>query len=47
MRALLALDEFLKSKRLSPKITVAHLDHGLRARRAKRRGVGGNLAHHL
>src|SRR2546423_6295626 len=45
---LLALDELLKSKRLSPKITVAHLNHGLRGKASKEDAEWvGNLALHL
>src|SRR5258708_8742881 len=42
---LLALDELLKSKRLSPRITVAHLNHGLRGKASKEDAEWvGNLA---
>jgi tRNA(Ile)-lysidine synthase len=45
---LLALDELLKSKRLSPKITVAHLNHGLRGKASKEDAEWvGNLARQL
>src|ERR1700704_616018 len=45
---LLALDELLKAKRLSPRLTVAHLNHGLRGKASKEDAEWvGNLARHL